>query len=164
MGGCWDPRNYISSACLRDEPHWIPSIFFRLHHNYLFHYVSNHRFFQQQQTRLFQEIPDQQGDDYQDGFQDSQGRSSGVLVSHQSRGEQCNRKSFCPLTIILLQIVDKAFEPSVDHRREWLSWLSLDDQLWHQCLATYHRHQEVERATGARASPDWAGVQQTDDD
>ena len=45
-----------------------------------------------------------------------------------------------------------------------MSWLSLDDQLWHQCLATYRRHQEVERATGARASPDWAGVQQTDDD
>jgi len=45
-----------------------------------------------------------------------------------------------------------------------LSWLSLDDQLWHQCLATYCRHQEVERATGACASSDWAGVQQTDDD
>jgi len=45
-----------------------------------------------------------------------------------------------------------------------LSWLSLDDQLWHQCLATYRRHQEVERATVARASPDWVGVQQTDDD
>ena len=42
--------------------------------------------------------------------------------------------------------------------------MSLDDQLWHQCLATYRCHQEVEQATGARASPDWAGVQQTDDD
>jgi len=45
-----------------------------------------------------------------------------------------------------------------------LSGLSLDDQLWHQSLATYCRHQEVERATGARVSPDWAGVQRTDDD
>ena len=45
-----------------------------------------------------------------------------------------------------------------------MSGLSLDDQLWHQSLVAYHRHQEVERATGARASPEWAGVQQTDDD
>jgi len=44
-----------------------------------------------------------------------------------------------------------------------LSGLSLDDQLWHQSLVTCRRHQEVERATGARASPGWAGVQQTDD-
>jgi len=45
-----------------------------------------------------------------------------------------------------------------------LSGLSLDDQLWHQSLATYHCHQEVKWATGARASPDWADVQQTDND
>ena len=49
-------------------------------------------------------------------------------------------------------------------RGDWLSGLSLDDQLWHQSLVAYHHHQEVKRATGARASPDWAGVQQTDVD
>ena len=49
-------------------------------------------------------------------------------------------------------------------RGDWLSGLSLDDQLWHQSLIAYRRHQEVKWATGARASPDWAGVQQTDDD
>ena len=45
-----------------------------------------------------------------------------------------------------------------------LSGLSLDDQLWHQSLVAYRHHQEVECVTGARALPDWAGVQQTDDD
>ena len=49
-------------------------------------------------------------------------------------------------------------------RGDWLSGLSLDDQLWHQSLVAYRRHQEVERVTGARALPDWVGVQQTDDD
>ena len=44
-----------------------------------------------------------------------------------------------------------------------MSGLSLDDKLWHQSLVAYCRHQEVKRATGARASPDWVGVQQTDD-
>jgi len=49
-------------------------------------------------------------------------------------------------------------------RGDWLSGLSLDNQIWHQSLLTYHHHQEVERATGAQASPDWVGVQHTDDD
>ena len=45
-----------------------------------------------------------------------------------------------------------------------MSGLSLDDQLWHQSLLTYHRHQEVEWATRAWALSNWVGVQHTNDD
>jgi len=86
----------------------------------------------------------------------------GLLLSFVTSGSRCLACRSQPPSDIVW--TPPCFASPLGGSRMAPNRLSLDDQLWHQALLTSRCHQEVERATGARASPDWAGVQQTDDD